>query len=722
MRIRSHLSLLTLILSLLSGCMHAPLVSSNPDPYRWLESPVADPRVTAWLQQQAQKTHDWQQRQPAYQQFRDQLLAAWDHSKWRVAAIQRDQVFFYFNAGLDDHYSLYQQPYLSFIADRARGRSPAGSARLLLDDEVFTADTSPGIITISPDARWLAYQINRVAPSGNQHSLWYLQSLTDRSAQPALLSVDHEGWTLPAERLVWGHAGEKLYFTVSAPPGPEQMSGQHTLDGAGWQSRLYAVRVNISPPAPELIYIATDSRHIEQLHVSGNGLLIAETTGGTDATNMNTVHWAVIEPGAAATNAMARPGWLLPAPGGWSARHPGQYIGDIAGVPAFLISGVRGTGAIMLAEAQRWRSLIPESDAPLHAALVIGGKLVLEYLVHGSSTLQVVDLNGRAAGDSEALALPSPVRIEALRATTEHQLLISYSGILTPPRSVLYDLHSGQQVTLSNDRPDISLNNFRTSLVRVRAGDGTRVPVWITGSERSRDQDQALMLLEVYGGFAAPMETSFSISRLAWLASGGELAVAGPRGGGDYGSRWHEAGSGERRHNSIADALAVAEWLRSERLRDNDMLAISGRSHGGLLAAEVVHQGPDMFAALLADAAVLDLMRLDALGGARSWQQEYRGAISSPYQALLAGGRDPVGHPPALLVTRANDAVVAPAHSFKYLQALQVKSLPGYGDALLSVTPGRGHDVSGRVTDLIDDYALRWTFLSSQLITPPASD
>lgn len=719
MRIRSRLSLLTLILSLLSGCMHAPLVSSNPDPYRWLESPVADPRVTAWLQQQAQKTHDWQQRQPAYQQFRDQLLAAWDHPKWRVAAIQRDQVFFYFNAGLDDHYSLYQQPYPSFIADRARGRSPVGSARLLLDDEVFTADTSPGIITISPDARWLAYQINRVAPSGHQHSLWYLQSLTDRSAQPALLSVDHEGWTLPAERLVWGHAGEKLYFTVSAPPGPEQMSGQNTPDGAGWQSRLYALRINGSASDPELIHMTRDSRHIEQLHASANGLLMG-VADEPAAGNVNVLRWAVIDPMAAAADELAGPGWLSRMPAGHAARHTGQYVGDIAGVPAFLIHGARGTGAIMLADPQGWRTLIPESQAPLHAALVVGQKLVLEYLVHGSSTLQVVHLDGRPADD--IVALPSPVRIETLRATTEHQLLISYSGILTPPRSVLFDLHSGQQVTLTNDRPDVSLTGLRASLVRVDAADGTRVPVWITDSGRSRGHDQALMLLEVYGGFAAPMETSFSISRLVWLARGGALAVAGPRGGGDYGTRWHEAGSGERRYNSSADVLAVAEWLRSEHLGENGRLAISGRSHGGLLATEVVHQAPDLFAALVADAAVFDLMRLDALGGARSWQQEYRGAISSPYQALLAGGRDPVGHPPALLVTRTNDAVVAPAHSFKYLQALQVKSLPGYGDALLSVTPGRGHDVSGRVTDLIDDYALRWTFLSSQLITPPASD
>lgn len=724
MRTRGCLSLLILILmlGLTAGCVYTPVMPTDTDPYRWLESPVSSPRVQAWLQQQSQATQRWQQQQPRYRQFREQLRAAWDHPKWRVAAIEGDQVFFYFNAGLDDHYSLYQQSYPAFMADRARNLATAGSARILLSGDLFADNTSPGAISISPDTQWLAYQINREMPSGNQQRLWYLQSLADTAAPPQLLSVGQGQFTLPAEQLAWGQDSDSLFFTVSAPPVPVRRAEPGALAEAGWQSRVYAWRVNSSPPAAELIYSETVSRHIQQLHVSDSRLLIAVTEdagaedGAEDAAGVgdsHSLHWAVIAPDTATADAPAQAVKLSLPPISESAADPGHYVGTINGVPAFLVPGANGTGAIMLAEAQRSRILIPESPALLHSALVLGRKLVLEYLVHGSSSLQVVDLDDRAAVDNDALALPAPVRIDALRAAGEQAFLVSFSGILTPPRSVLMDLRKGQQTTLTSDQPDVPLDDFRASLIRVDNRDGTRIPVWLAGSGAMPGRDQALLLLEVYGGFAAPMETSFSVSRLIWIASGGALAIAGPRGGGDYGTSWHEDGSGERRYNSIADVLAVADWLRDERLTDNGRLAISGRSHGALLAAEVVQRAPDMFAALVADAGVFDLMRLDALGGARFWQQEYYGAASSPYQALLTGGRGPDAHPPALLVTRTSDTVVAPAHSFKYVQALQARSSDLPADALLAVTPGRGHDSSGRVADMIEDYALRWAFLTS---------
>ncbi|HDZ10461.1 prolyl oligopeptidase family serine peptidase [Pseudohongiella sp.] len=711
MRIRGRL-LLMLMLGLLAGCTHAPVTVTDTDPHRWLESPASSPRVQAWLQQQAQSTQNWQQQQPNYHRFREQLHAAWDHPKWMVAAIQRDQVFFYFNPGLEDHYSLYQQSYPAFIADRARGLAPVGRARRLLGNDTFADNTNPGAISISPDAQWLAYQVNRWMPSGNQQSLWYLQSLADTTAAPLLLSVEHKVWTLPAEQLAWGRDSGRVFFTVSAPPVTGPMAAPDTLTGSDWQSRVYAWRVNGSIPAAELIYLEAASRHIEQLHVSDSGLLIAVADQASGVGDSNTRRWAVIEPDKATIDAPARASRLSLQPTRTADRHAAQFVGDIGGVPAFLARGVRGTGAIMLADTRQSRTLIPESEVPLLSALVLGEKLVLEYLVHGSSTLQVVDLDGRSAGDNDALVLPAPVRIEALRAAGEHELLVSFSGMLTPPRSVLVDLRNGQQTILTSDQPDVPLSDLRASLFRVDTRDGVRVPVWVTSSGAMRGGDDDLMLLEVYGGFASPMETSFSISRLVWVANGGALAIAGPRGGGDYGASWHVDGSGERRVNSIADVLAVAGWLRDERLTDNGRLAVSGRSHGGLLAAEVVLRAPDLFSALVTDAAVFDLMRLDALGGAGFWQQEYHGATSSPYQMLLSAEPGPDAHPPALLVTRANDTVVAPAHSFKYVQALQAKLSSAPADALLAVTPGRGHGSSERVADMIDDYALRWTFLS----------
>lgn len=709
-RLLRHL-LSGLLVSVLAGCMLIPADPASgtvgvPDPYRWLESPAASTQVSDWLTQQAQKTRDWQHQQPSYASIRAQLQAAWDHPKWTVASIHHDQVFFYHNAGLAEHYSLYVQPYADFVDHRKRHLPPGGSARLLIDGNGFAEGTRPGAISISPDARWLAYQVNRRTASGKQQSLWYLQSLGVQPARPQLLAVSHEGWTLPAEQLAWDRHAERLLFSVSAP----------TAAG-GWQSRIYARELSSALSAPVQIHVGADGVTVEQLYVldgrsepqggrrSAPSLLVA-TASAAD----NDWRWCLLRSAPATADVPSRSRCQALISGSGSER----FIGVINDMPAFITEGERGTGAVTLVAAGQRRELIAEQAAPLHSALVVGQTLVLEYLVHGSSTLRFADLQGQAINDDLARLLPEPVRVEALRATDGGNLLLTYSGMLTPPRSVLIDLQNGQQTVLTEDRPDLALDGLQARLARVHSG-SSRVPVWVAGSAIRHDRLPEQMLLEVYGGFAAPLDISFSISRLVWMVNGGGYAVAGPRGGGDYGERWHQAGSGQNRHNSLADVLAVADWLRRRQPADQGGLAISGRSHGGLLAAEAVHQAPRLFAALVTEAAVLDLLNVDALGGARFWRQEYDGATTSPYQSLLVGGRALAEHPPALLITRDNDEIVAPAHSFKYLQALQVKSPDVHGAALLAVSPGQEHQPGGGIDQLIDDYALRWTFLDRHL-------
>jgi|GEM_PF-2699684 len=732
-RLRLRFWGLLLVLTLLLSCMHAPVNPSfgMTDPYLWLESPVTSAPVSTWLAQQAGKTRDWQQQQSHYHKTREHLLAAWDHPKWMVADIKNGDVFFYHNPGLADQYSLYQQPYADFVDDRAADGALSDSARLLLGADAFPTGTRPGDISISPDAAWLAYQVNRAAVSGGLDSRWYLQSLTSVSREPVPVGLPYKGWYLPAERLTWGETGD-VFFTVSVPASPGQAGGESDFS---WQSRVYRYQPAMREFEPELVYIEAVGRQIEQLHViedmpgprseagkHGNTLLVAVAALSQAQSDSRPSGWRVLKLDTVSPARLARAEWLSFDHAYHRNSGFAQYVGVVRGDYAFRTNGARGTGSITRVNRQGAQTFITETEMPLLSALVLGRRLVLEYLQHGSSTLRVVDLYGRPEPDNHTLALPAPVRVDAVRALGEHQLLVSYSGILTPPRSELVDLQSGRKITLTQDRPKIRSTDLQARLVQVRSDDGTRVPLWIAGARASPGGDSATSLLEVYGGFAAPMETAFSISRLAWMDAGGVYAVAGPRGGGDYGEYWHGAGSGERRDNSIADVLAVAEWLRDESQADNGRLVISGRSHGGLLAAEVVHRAPHMFAAVVAEAAVFDLVRLDALGGAPFWQDEYLGFTSSPYHALLAGGPGLAEHPPALLITRSHDPVVAPAHSFKYLQALQVLREHKPFAGLLYIARGQGHDASGRVNELIDDYAMRWTFLNSRLLTGLSPD
>ncbi|MEX2334965.1 MAG: hypothetical protein WD600_11950, partial [Pseudohongiella sp.] len=500
MRLLTVCGLLALIL--LSACRQTTVTST--DPYIWLESPVTSPRVSAWLTQQMAATRNWRRQQAHYQTTREQLHAAWDHPKWQVVDIKNDQVFFYYNPGLADHYSLYQQPYADFIGDRARsGETPGASARLLIGAEVFVDGTRPGDIAISPDGGWLAYQINHISAAGATDRRWYVQSLTSSSPAPISAGVSHEGWYLPAEHLIWADSDDKLFFTVSVPT---------TGDGSGaWQARVYSYQPGAAQP--ELVHIEIAGRPIGQLHLVDDGAgpgpdedspgyaLLAAVAAVPEAASSRSLlfGWRVLQLDKSAPGNLASARWLSFARDYRDDIDRAQYVGVVRGRHAFLARAARGTGAIVLADGQQSQTLVAETDAPLLSARVLGRTLVLEYLVHGSSTLRMVDLDGRPVQAAGVPDLPAPIRIDAMRALDEHRLLLTFSGILTPPRSELLDIRNTTRIVLSQDEPGIKPADFEARLLKVVSDKGISVPVWLAGPQSSLDDKTENLLLEVYG-------------------------------------------------------------------------------------------------------------------------------------------------------------------------------------------------------------------------------
>jgi oligopeptidase B len=144
--------------------------------------------------------------------------------------------------------------------------------------------------------------------------------------------------------------------------------------------------------------------------------------------------------------------------------------------------------------------------------------------------------------------------------------------------------------------------------VLVPAADGPRVPLSLVYRQGFSRDANFPVLLYGYGAYGHCLETEFSSLRLSLLDRGFVYAIAHVRGGGELGKGWHEQGKGRLKHNSFGDFVACAEYLVREGYTSPGRLAIMGESAGGLLAAAVINQRPDLFAAVVVDGPFVDVI------------------------------------------------------------------------------------------------------------------
>jgi prolyl oligopeptidase len=90
-----------------------------------------------------------------------------------------------------------------------------------------------------------------------------------------------------------------------------------------------------------------------------------------------------------------------------------------------------------------------------------------------------------------------------------------------------------------------------------------------------------------YGGFNISLTPSFS--NAVWMENGGVYAVPNLRGGGEYGKKWHDAGTKMQKQNVFDDFIAAAEYLIAQKYFFR-FLAIRGGSNGGLLVGATMTQ------------------------------------------------------------------------------------------------------------------------------------
>jgi prolyl oligopeptidase len=282
----------------------------------------------------------------------------------------------------------------------------------------------------------------------------------------------------------------------------------------------------------------------------------------------------------------------------------------------------------------------------------------------------------------------------------DQQVFYSFTSQNYPPTIFSYDIATRQSKPFRvPEIPGFRPDAYESKEVFATSKDGTRVPMFLVYKKGLKLNGENPALLTGYGGFNIVEEPSFSAVRLALLEQGVVFASANMRGGGEYGEKWHVAGTKLQKQNVFDDFIAAAEWLIANKYTSPEHFAINGTSNGGLLIGAVINQRPELFRVAVPQAGVMDMLRFQKFTIGWNWISDYGSSDNSQeFSALRA--YSPIhnvrldGKYPAVLITTADhDDRVVPAHSFKYAAAMQENASPER-PVLIRIETNSGHGAS----------------------------
>ncbi|GAA0438592.1 prolyl endopeptidase [Acrocarpospora corrugata] len=319
-----------------------------------------------------------------------------------------------------------------------------------------------------------------------------------------------------------------------------------------------------------------------------------------------------------------------------------------------------------------WSDLVPEDpEAVLADFALLDGALLVTRVRHAISEINVHD---PVTGEWKS-AVPLPGHGSIGRMSVHgHQAWFTYADYVTPESVYRYDARTGQTTLWEGAPGRADLPEIESHQLEYPSADGTLIRMVVLSGPSIGPRP---CILYGYGGFGVPLTPAYSSYVLPWIEAGGIFAFAQIRGGGEEGEDWHRAGTLDRKQNVFHDFAAAAETLINCRWTTPDRLGICGESNGGLLVGAMLTQRPDLFAAAVCSAPVLDMARYERSGFGPRWRAEYGSADDpdalawllrySPYHHVSEG----IPYPATLFAVFGGDTRVDPLHARKMCAALQ---------------------------------------------------
>ncbi len=350
-----------------------------------------------------------------------------------------------------------------------------------------------------------------------------------------------------------------------------------------------------------------------------------------------------------------------------------------------------------------------------------GDQLVLSILENLQPVFEVLTPAEGAWARTRLTGLPeigvvSVSSLDVETSETNGDLLAIVQDPLTPP-SLLF-IAKGQGPTVLKRSPaSFSPDGLLVTRHEAISVDGERIPYTQTGP--AGETGDAPVHLTGYGGFEISSLPYYNpgIGKL-WLERGGTSVTAHIRGGGEFGSPWHDAGRGAGKRLSHDDFAAVAADLVRRGVTRPGRIAAEGGSNGGILISNMLTRYPERFGALFCTIPLIDMRRYSKLLAGASWIAEYGDPDKpeewawlktySAYHQAVPGQ----SCPPILIATTRRDDRVHPGHARKMAAKLQAM---GYKDVWFYEPAAGGHGYGKDNKERAAFSALGYAFLRQKI-------
>ncbi|WP_426421491.1 prolyl oligopeptidase family serine peptidase [Bradyrhizobium genosp. A] len=267
-------------------------------------------------------------------------------------------------------------------------------------------------------------------------------------------------------------------------------------------------------------------------------------------------------------------------------------------------------------------------------------------------------------------------RFDHYDSESNGDLLANVQDPLTPPSLMLIERGVESPTVLKQAPKTFNADGLVVTQHEAISMDGERIPYVQTGP--AGETGDAPVYMSAYGGFGLAVKPQYnsSLGKL-WLERGGTMVQANLRGGGEFGTRWHDAGRFAGKKLSHDDFAAVAADLVRRGVTSAKRIAAQGGSNGGILITNMLVRYPERLGALFCTIPLIDMRRYTKLLAGASWIAEY-GDPDKPDQwewlktySAYHNAKPGQPYPPILIATTRRDDRVHPGHARKMAAKLQ---------------------------------------------------